>query len=91
MTSFELKAYAGTKPGIRVSASETGGSWTPVGLASTDPAPTVGGQGWYLDDLLPSAPLPVGTDELRIEFTNRQTELAQVRINYGGSVQNSAR
>jgi hypothetical protein len=84
MTSFELKAYGTTKPGIRVSASQPGGGWTPIGLESTDPAPTVGGQGWYLDELLPSAPLPGGTDELRIGFTNRHTELSQVRIRYGG-------
>ena len=83
MTSFELKAYAGIRPGIRVFASEPGGSWTPVSLAGTDPAPTVGGHGWYLDEFLPSAPLPTGTDALRIEFTNRQTELSQVRIRYG--------
>jgi hypothetical protein len=84
MTSFELKAYVGAKRGIRVSASRVGGRWTQVGLSTTDLAPTVGGHGWYLDDLLPSAPLPAGTDELRIEFMNRQTELSQVRIYYRG-------
>lgn len=84
MMSFELKAYVGTKAGIRVSAARSRGSWTPVALASTDPAPTVGGHGWYLEDLLPASPLAAGTDRLKIELANRRTELSQVLIHYGG-------
>ncbi len=83
MTSFELKAYGGTQLGIRIYRSQAGTRWAPVGLASTDPAPALGGHGWYLDDLLPSAPLPADTSELRIEFTNRHAELSHVRIRYG--------
>ena len=83
MTSFELKTYGGPTPGVRVYRSRAGTGWTRIGLASTGPAPTVGGHGWYLDDLLPSAPLPAGTNELRVQFTSRHAELSQVRIQYG--------
>ena len=83
MTSFELKVYSAARPGLRVFRSSAGTAWAPVGLARTEPAPTVGGHGWCLDELLPARPLPAGTNQLRIEFTNPGTELSQVRIQYG--------
>jgi hypothetical protein len=83
ITSFELKAYGQGSPGLRVLGSQDGTGWRSVALASTDPAPSVAGHGWALDELLPSAPLPPGTGELKLELTNRRTELSQVRLQYG--------
>jgi len=85
MTSFELKAYYATERTLRISAygSEDGATWTPIDLASTEPAPTVGGHR-MLAELLPSQPLPAGTNRLEIDL-GPGTELAQVRIVAGRS------
>jgi len=85
MTSFELKAYYATERTLRISAygSEDGVTWTPIDLASTEPAPTVGGHE-LLAELLPSQALPAGTNRLKIGLAPG-TELAQVRIVAGRS------
>jgi hypothetical protein len=80
MTSFELKAYYRKRPGIAAYGSHDGRTWTPIRLASTNPAPTVAGNQWYLAETLPGAVLPVGTDQLKIELSNSRTELSQVLI-----------
>jgi len=83
MTSFELKAYYSTSLRLRAFGSERGAMWTPIALASTEPAPTIGGH-QLLAELLPSQPLPAGTNRLKLEL-GPGTELAQVRIAAGRS------
>ena len=83
ISSFELKAYYRKTLGIRVYGSEDGATWTPISLASTNPAPTVGGGGWYLAEILPNQALPAGTNQLKIELTNNRTELSEVVIQAG--------
>jgi hypothetical protein len=53
-------------------------TWSPITLASTQPAPAVGGHE-LLAQLLPAQPLPAGTNRLKIELAPG-TELAQVQI-----------
>ena len=80
MTSFEIKAYYKHTLGLVAYRSLDGRTWTPIKLVSTNPAPSLGGGGWYLAELAPSAALPAGTNELKIELTNEHTELSQVVI-----------
>ena len=68
---------------MRAYVSNGGRSWRQIGLASTNPAPALGGRGWYLAELLPRTALPAGAKQLKIEFFNRQTELSQAAIEYG--------
>ena len=83
MTSFELKAYYPKTLRILAYGSETGVTWAPIALASTEPAPAVGGHE-LLADLLPSQALPAGVNRLKIVL-GRGTELAQVRLMAGRS------
>ena len=80
MTSFEIKAYYTDTLGLDAYRSLDGKTWTPIELVSTNPAPSLGGGGWYLAELSPSAALPAGTNELKIELSNEHTELSQVVI-----------
>jgi hypothetical protein len=82
VASFELKAYYHGTLGLAVYRSANGRSWTPLPLASTHPAPALGGHGWFLADLLPAAAVPAGTSWLKIELSNRRTELSQVIIQH---------
>jgi hypothetical protein len=83
MTSFELKAYYPKTLRILAYGSETGATWTPIALTSTEPAPAVGGHE-LLAELLPSQPLPAGVNRLKIVL-GPSTELAQARIMAGRS------
>jgi hypothetical protein len=83
MTSFELKAYYSKTLQIRAYGSATGATWMPIDLASTSPAPAVGGSR-MLAELLPSQALPAGTNRLEIDL-GPGTELAQVSIAAGRS------
>ncbi len=88
IASFELKAYypktARARPGrILAYGSPDGTTWTQIALASTEPAPAVGGQE-LLAELLPSQALPAGTNRLKVVL-GPSTELAQVRIMAGRS------
>jgi hypothetical protein len=78
ITSFELKAYYPKTLRLRVYGSLDGATWTPIALASTAPAPAVGGHE-LLDEVLPGSSLPAGVNRLKIEL-GPGTELAQVRI-----------
>jgi hypothetical protein len=82
ITSFELKAYYHGTLGLRAFVSRNGRSWSPIAIESTNAAPSLGGHGWYLDELLPGAPIPLGAKQLMIELSSRQTELSQVNIEY---------
>jgi hypothetical protein len=82
LTSFKLKAYYRGALGLRVYVSGGRGSWRPIGLESTNPAPALAGHGWYLAELLPAAALPSGAMRLKVELLNRQTELGQASIEY---------
>jgi hypothetical protein len=85
ITSFELKAYTPTAPAtppLRVYRSLDGRAWAPIALASTQPAPAIGGRS-YLTELLPDEPIPAGTDRLKIAFTKARAELGQVTIAAG--------
>ena len=83
MTSFELKAYYPKTLRIHAFGSEDGTTWTPIALASTEPAPAVGGH-QLLAELLPGQALPAGTNRLALEL-GAGTELAQVAIAAGRS------
>ncbi len=78
MTSFDLDAYYAKSLGLQAFGSTDGVTWSPIALASTQPAPAVGGHE-LLAQLLPSQPLPAGTNRLEIELAPG-TELAQVQI-----------
>ena len=82
ITSFELKAYYKGTLGLAAYRSADGRSWTPLDLESTKPAPALGGHGWFLADLLPAAAVPARTGWLKIELSNRRTELSQVVIQH---------
>jgi hypothetical protein len=81
MTSFELKAYYKRALNLTAFGSLDGTSWTPIALSAPAPAPVLGGRR-YLEELLPAAPLPAGTNELKLEFGG-DTQLGQVRIEAG--------
>jgi hypothetical protein len=83
VTSFDLKAYSMSTPQVSVYGSEDGSVWAPIALASTHPAPAVGGR-QMLSDLLPAAPLPAGVNRLKLVL-GRGTEIAQVEIMDGRS------
>ena len=83
LTSFELKAYSKGPPQLSVYGSEDGSVWAPIALASTNPAPAVGGR-QMLSELLPSGPLPAGVNRVKLVLA-RGTELAQVAIMGGRS------
>jgi hypothetical protein len=78
VTSFELKAYSTSTPQVSVYGSEDGSVWAPIALASTNPAPAVGGR-QMLSDLLPAGLLPAGVNRLKLVL-GRGTEIAQVKI-----------
>jgi hypothetical protein len=78
MTSFDLDAYYAKSLGLQAFGSTDGVTWSPIALASTQPAPAVGGHE-LLAQLLPARPLPAGTNRLKIELA-AGTELAQVQI-----------
>jgi hypothetical protein len=81
LASFELKAYFNKTLGLRVYGSPDGHTWTPIGVETTNPAPSIGGGGWNLVEMLPSTPLPPGTSQLKIALTTTRTELSQVILN----------
>lgn len=78
MTSFDLKAYYPDTLRLLAYGSENGVTWTPIPLASTDPAPAVGGHE-LLAELFPRQALPAGTNRLKVVL-GPDTELAQVGI-----------
>jgi len=78
MTSFDLDAYYAKTLGLLAFGSTNGVAWSPIALAGTQPAPSVGGHE-LLVQLLPARPLPAGTNQLKIELKSG-TELAQVQI-----------
>jgi Cellulase (glycosyl hydrolase family 5) len=82
IASFELKAYYNGTPGLAVYRSANGSSWKPLPVESTHPAPALGGHGWFFADLLPAAAVPAGTSWLKIEISNRRTELSRVVIQH---------
>ncbi len=63
--------------------SEDGSVWAPIALASTNPAPAVGGR-QMLSELLPAESLPAGVNRVKLVL-GRGTELAQVAIMGGRS------
>lgn len=81
VTSLELKAYSKTAPELSVYDSEDGSVWAPLELASTNPAPAVGGQ-QMLSELLPARSLPAGINRVKVVLRGG-TELAQVAISSG--------
>ena len=83
MTSFELKAYSQRPPQLSVYGSEDGSTWAPIVLASTNPAPAVGGR-QMLSELLPAGSLPAGVNRIKLVL-GRGTEIAQVDIMGGRS------
>ncbi len=78
MTSFDLDAYYSKSLGLQAFGSPDGSTWSPIALASTQPAAAVGGHE-LLAQLLPAQTLPAGTNRLMIELAPG-TELAQVQI-----------
>ena len=80
ITSLQLKAYSRGRVGIHAYRSSDGSTWTPVALASTNPAPALGGGGWQLAELLPRQALPLGTDWLKVTISDHRTELSQVSL-----------
>jgi len=83
VTSFELKAYSTSATQVSVYGSEDGSVWAPIALASTNPAPAVGGR-QMLSELLPAASLVAGVNRVKIVL-GRGTELAQVAMMGGRS------
>ena len=83
VTSFELKAYSQRPPQVSVYGSEDGSAWAPIVLASTNPAPAVGGR-QMLSELLPAGSLPAGVNRIKLVL-GRGTEIAQVDIMGGRS------
>jgi hypothetical protein len=80
MTSFVLKTYFHETERIRVLDSADGRRWAPVRLASTPPAPAMGGHGWYLAELVPADPLGDRPGYLKLELLDRHAQLSQVII-----------
>jgi hypothetical protein len=78
LTSFGLDAYYAKSLHLTAYGSENGDAWAPITLASTQPAPAVGGHE-LLVQLLPAAPLPAGTNRLKL-LLGPGTELAQVQL-----------
>jgi hypothetical protein len=76
VTSFEVKAYSQRAPQVAAYGSEDGSVWAPIALASTDPAPAVGGV-QMLSELLPASPLPAGINRIKLVL-HQGTEIAQV-------------
>ncbi len=83
VTSFALEAYSKTAPRLSVYGSEDGSVWTPLAVASANPAPAVGG-GQMLSELVPADALPAGINRVKVVL-ERGTELAQVAISSGRS------
>jgi hypothetical protein len=83
VTSFALKAYYRGSAGLKVYGSHDGEVWTPVNVDSINPAPAIDGNGWYLTELFSATALRPGVNELRVELSNRTTQLALVHIQYG--------
>jgi hypothetical protein len=83
VTSFEIKAYSTSPPTLSVFGSEDGVVWAPIALASTNPAPTVGGR-QMLSELLPAGSVPAGVNRVKLVL-GQGTELAEVAIMGGRS------
>ena len=83
VTSIELKAYSESAPHLSVYGSEDGFVWAPIALASTNPAPAVGGR-QTLSELLAAQSLPAGVNRVKLVL-GRGTEVAQVAISGGRS------
>jgi len=82
ITSFELKAYYKNSLQLRAYRSPNGRKWTAIPLASTTPAPALGGHGRFLVELLPDTGLPPSTSRIEIVLAGRSTELSEVVIEY---------
>lgn len=82
ITSFQLKLFAKAGAVVGVYTSSDDKHWTSVPLASTPSAPSLEGRGWYLDELLPLAPL-LPAAFLKVEIPSGHIELAQMRIQSG--------
>jgi hypothetical protein len=78
VTSFEVKAYSTSRPQVSMYGSEDGSVWAPIELASTNPAPAVGGR-QMLSELLPAESLPAGVNRVKLVL-GRGTEIAEVGI-----------
>lgn len=83
VASFELKAYYSRRLRILAYGSQDGVTWSQISLASTQPAPAVGGHE-LLAELFPSQALPAAVNRLKLVL-GPGTELAQVRIMAGRS------
>jgi hypothetical protein len=83
VTSFEVKAYSTSPPQVSAYGSEDGSVWAPIALASTNPAPTVGGR-QMLSELIPAGSLPAGVNRVKLVL-GRGTEIAQAGIMGGRS------
>ncbi len=82
ISSFRLKVYFQGRRGLRVFRSHDGRRWKAVALASTNPAPAMGGRFWYMVELVTRGRLPPGVNRLKIQLSNQQTELSQVAIGH---------
>lgn len=78
VASFVVKAYSTSAPHVLVYGSEDGSVWAPIELASTNPAPALGGR-QMLSELLPAGSLPAGVNRVKLVL-GRGTELSQVAI-----------
>ena len=78
VTSVALKAYSASAPQVSVYGSEDGAAWAPIALASTNPAPAVGGR-QMLSELVPATGLPAGVNRVKVVL-GAGTELSQVVI-----------
>jgi hypothetical protein len=83
VTSFEVKAYSTSPPQVSAYGSEDGSVWAPIALASTNPAPAVGGR-QMLSELIPAGSLPAGVNRVKLVL-GRGTEIAQAGIMGGRS------
>jgi hypothetical protein len=79
---FELKVYYRGSPVLRAYTSRNGRQWNATPLASTPPAPALGGSGWHFVELFPRAALSPGTSGLKLALSRGPTELSQVTISY---------
>ena len=83
VTSIELKAYSKSAPQVSVYGSEDGFVWAPIAIASTNPAPAVGGR-QMLSELLAGQSLPAGVNRVKVVL-GRGTDVAEVAIAGGRS------
>ncbi len=74
VTSFQLKVYYKKGLGLRAYRSHDGRRWSAIPLASTTPAPALGGHGRFLVELLPGTAMPSATNRIEIVLFGKSTE-----------------